>query len=64
MPHDRMMQAIGRIERALGRLETIKFPSSGDDQEMSALQDRYNRLREETRNAILAIDKLIEKTEV
>ena len=59
MPQDRMMQAIGRIERALGRLETVDLKSPKQSAEPSDLQQRHNRLREETQAAIGELDHLL-----
>ena len=59
MPHDRMMQAIGRIERALGRLENVKpraaEPSAADPD----LALRHEKLQAEARAAIGEIDRLL-----
>jgi hypothetical protein len=52
MPQDRMMQAIGRMERALARLEN----ASG---EPSDLQQRHDRLKQEAQSAIADIDRLL-----
>lgn len=60
MPQDRMMQAIGRIERAVARLEAVnvgmvtKAPLANTD-----LQQRYDHLRTETQAAIGEIDQLL-----
>ena len=60
MPQDRMMQAIGRIERALGRLETVDFRASKQSAEPSDLQQRHERLRQETQAAIGDLDHLLQ----
>jgi hypothetical protein len=59
MPQDRMMQAIGRIERALGRLETVDLKSPIQSAEPSDLQQRHDRLRQETQAAIGDLDHLL-----
>ena len=59
MPQDRMMQAIGRIERALGRLETVDLKSPIQSAESSDLQQRHDRLRQETQAAIGDLDHLL-----
>ena len=60
MPQDRMMQAIGRIERALGRLETVDFSALKQSAEPSDLQQRHERLRQETQAAIGDLDHLLQ----
>ena len=60
MPQDRMMQAIGRIERALGRLETVDLDTSKQSDEPSDLQQRHDRLRQETQAAIGELDHLLQ----
>ena len=59
MPQDRMMQAIGRIERALGRLDTVKLNTPKQPAEPSDLQQRHDRLRHETQAAIGELDQLL-----
>ena len=59
MPQDRMMQAIGRIERALGRLETVDLKSQMQSAEPSDLQQRHDRLRQETQAVIGELDHLL-----
>ena len=59
MPQDRMMQAIGRIERALGRLEMVNLKSPIQSAEPSDLQQRHDRLRQETQAAIGDLDHLL-----
>ena len=59
MPQDRMMQAIGRIERALGRLETLDVSAAKQSEEPSGLQQRHNRLRQETQAVIGELDHLL-----
>lgn len=62
MPHDRMMQAIGRIEIGLGKLENLSLARAGSETN-SDLQARHDRLKSETRAAISDIDQLIETME-
>lgn len=59
MPQDRMMQAIGRIERALGRLETVDLKSPIQSTDPSDLQQRHALLRQETQAAIGELDHLL-----
>lgn len=59
MPQDRMMQAIGRIERALGRLEMVNLEPPKQSAEPSDLQQRHDRLRQETQAAIGDLDHLL-----
>jgi hypothetical protein len=62
MPHDRMMQAIGRIEIGLGKLEILSLTRAVSESD-SDLQARHERLKSETRAAISDIDRLIETLE-
>jgi hypothetical protein len=59
MQQDRMMQAIGRIERALARLELVDFKASRDSAESADLRLRHDRLRHETEATISHIDHLL-----
>jgi hypothetical protein len=59
---DRMIQALGRIEIALGKLETKKVPGANSD-DHSALRARHERLKSEARTAITQIDNIIAKLE-
>jgi hypothetical protein len=59
MLQDRMMQAIGRIERALGRLETLDLSAQKLSAEPSDLQQRHDRLRQETQAAVNDLDHLL-----
>ncbi|WP_420605356.1 hypothetical protein [Novosphingopyxis sp.] len=59
MTEDRIIMAIGRIERALARIESsggnrTHFPDSSD------LAQRHEALRAETRRAIGEIDDLLD----
>lgn len=57
MAEQRLIVAIGRIERALSRLEQLPVPapSSGDDD----LLQRHEKLKSETRTAIADIDRIL-----
>lgn len=55
MAQERLILAIGRIERALSRLEMVKV-SGRDDSELLA---RHEALKSETRAAIRDIDALL-----
>jgi hypothetical protein len=55
MAQERLILAIGRIERALSRLEAVKVPTGGDTE----LQARHEALKSETRAAIRDIDALL-----
>jgi hypothetical protein len=55
MVQERLILAIGRIERALSRLEKVRIPASGD----SELLARHEALKSETRAAIRDIDALL-----
>jgi hypothetical protein len=59
MAHDRLIEAIGRMERALGRLEAIDLspsPNVGSDRELA---QRHEALKSETRAAIGDISRLL-----
>jgi hypothetical protein len=59
MSHDRMMQAIGRIERALGRLENVdarQMSAPTGDPELAA---RHEKLKAEALATIAEIDRLL-----
>ena len=61
MDNDRVILAIGRIERALSRIETAKSTVKTDiDPE---LQARHEALKSEMKQAIRTIDGLIERRE-
>lgn len=64
MSNDRMMQAIGRIERALARLEIIgprRAESPAGDPGLAA---RHEKLKAETRSAIGEIDRLLAEVKI
>ena len=46
MTDERLILAIGRLERALSRIESRGFPPPADDQRLSDLQRRYDKLDE------------------
>lgn len=56
MSDDRMIIAIGRIERALSRIETLQEPAAGA---LKALQEKHAQLRSETGSALAELDTLI-----
>ena len=62
MPNDRMMQAIGRMEHALAKLEQHDFAAVVPAGENADLLDRHERLKRDTRNAIADIDRLLQTT--
>jgi hypothetical protein len=55
MAQERLILAIGRIERALSRLETVKATAGGDTE----LRARHEALKSEARTAIRDIDALL-----
>jgi hypothetical protein len=55
MAQERLILAIGRIERALSRLETVKVTAGGDTE----LRSRHEALKSEARAAIRDIDALL-----
>lgn len=62
MADDELLRAIGELERQLARAEralprAIERPEPAEPD--PGLQDRYERLRAETRAAIAAIDSLL-----
>jgi D-aminopeptidase len=56
-----MMQAIGRIERALARIETldVKQQSGSPPVQEPSLVVRHDRLKQATRSAVAELDKLL-----
>lgn len=62
MTDDRLIMAIGRLERALTRVETLAAPGGSRDaaalRELESLARRHERLRSRTKDAIDAIDRL------
>ncbi len=61
MDNERVILAIGRIERALSRIEAAK--STGLSEMDPALEQRHEALKAEMRQAIQTIDGLIERQE-
>lgn len=62
MTDDRLIIAIGRLERALTRAETAADRAVRDatlDQDLAALTSRHEKLRSRTQEAIDALDRLI-----
>ncbi|MGB5724861.1 MAG: hypothetical protein WBM39_10640 [Parasphingorhabdus sp.] len=61
MDNEPVILAIGRIERALSRIESAKSAAKGDiDPELAA---RHEALKSEMKQAIHTIDGLIERRE-
>lgn len=57
MADERLIVAIGRIERALSRMEKLATaPSNAPDAELA---DRHERLKKETLDAIRGIDQIL-----
>ncbi len=62
MSNERTILAIGRIERALSKLEQYRPPlaqSGATQTEASDLQIRHERLKSEAKTAIAQIDRLL-----
>ena len=63
MADDRAMEAIGRIERALTRIEAAAAkqpePAPRDDSELRQLRDVHQALRGKVEGAIDQIDRLL-----
>lgn len=60
MTQQRLILAIGRIERALSRLERLpERATAAGDPDLSA---KHERLKSETRAAIREIDELLERS--
>jgi hypothetical protein len=57
MSNERTILAIGRIERALSKLEQYRPPSPSSGAEN--LQFKHDRLKTEARNTIAEIDRLL-----
>ena len=61
MAQQQMIEAIGRLERAVSRLEQAKLPQVPPaDPE---LEQRYNALKSATEQAVAEIDRLLVKEE-
>ncbi|HWH18608.1 MAG TPA: hypothetical protein VNT77_09795 [Allosphingosinicella sp.] len=60
MPDERAILAIGRIERALARIEAAARRSGGAaDGELEELRQRHEALRERVQGAVSQIDQLL-----
>ena len=57
MTDERLIMAIGRLERALTRVEKAA-DGAADGGAMKALAERHERLRARTKDAISALDRL------
>ncbi len=62
MGNERIIMAIGRIERALSRIEVAKDKLPGNQPD-PALEERHSALKQEMQQAIETIDGLIAKQE-
>lgn len=56
MAAQRLIVAIGRIERALSRMEQLPTPGPSADGDLAS---RHDRLKTETRSAIAEIDRIL-----
>jgi hypothetical protein len=65
MTDDLFAQALNRIERAMGRIETAAaMPQTGDSEPakaLGALQGRHDMLRAETKKALAELEALISR---
>lgn len=61
MDNERVILAIGRIERALSRIESAS--SKKESEADAALEERHEALKAEMKQAIRTIDRLIERQE-
>lgn len=60
MTNERLTQAIRRLDRALARVETVsQRMAAAPDPALARLQQRHERLRARTQDAIQALDRLI-----
>lgn len=61
MADDSAMNAIGRIERALARIEAAatRAPEPRDDSELRQLREVHQALRTKVEGAITQIDRLL-----
>lgn len=57
MVEERFILAIGRIERALSRIEQMQFPQQASPD--AELADRHQRLKNETHAAIKELDAIL-----
>ncbi|RDV06976.1 hypothetical protein DXH95_06160 [Sphingorhabdus pulchriflava] len=59
MAQDQLITAIGRIERAISKLEQVRLPIANDGN--NDLKLRYDALKSATEQAVADIDRLISK---
>jgi len=63
MPDERAIVAISRIERAFARIEAVAgrgpTPISANDDELQALRQRHEALRDRVQGAVSQIDQLL-----
>ncbi len=59
MAQDQLITAIGRIERAISKLEQVRLPTANDSND--DLKLRYDALKSATEQAVAEIDRLILK---
>ena len=63
MTDDRLITAIGRLERALSRIEAMgASPARAGDaraENLHSLQERHQRLRARTQDVIARLDRLL-----
>lgn len=57
MVEERFIIAVGRIERALSRIEQMQFPQSASPD--AELSERHQRLKAETQAAIKDLDVIL-----
>jgi hypothetical protein len=67
MSDDRALQAVGRIERALARIEAaatkVPEPAPRDDSDLRQLREVHQALRGKVEGAISQIDRLLADAE-
>ncbi|MBV9841772.1 MAG: hypothetical protein JOY99_09625 [Sphingomonadaceae bacterium] len=63
MTDERLVLAVGRLERAIARLEALPPPRPSSETvsrgDYAALEARHRRLRDSTASALAGIDRLI-----
>lgn len=59
MSDDRLITAIGRIERALSRIETRSASKTASSDQARQLEQRHRELRERTQAVVERLDQLI-----
>ncbi|MCC6478232.1 MAG: hypothetical protein IT552_03370 [Sphingomonadaceae bacterium] len=57
MAQQQLIEAIGRLERAVSRLERAKLPLAGAPDRQ--LEQRYSALKSATEQAVAEIDRLL-----